>query len=230
MDDAKWEQYGAAAGVLFVILVVVGALIAGAPPSPDDSLSKISEYYEDHTGAIKAGAFLTGLAGVAFLWFLGSLWSTLRRSDDTRRLATIATGGGIIGLILVFAAFAVNSAVAIVADSGQEAQAAVNPKFFYLLSGVIGGMGNFGVAALVIAVGVASLRTKVFPEALGWASLVIALGWIVGGLVVVTDSGFPFIVGFITFLVWLIWVLVISFFLFRPHEEAPATPGAPSTP
>ena len=87
------------------------------------------------------------------------------------------------------------------------------------------------LAALVIAVGVASLRTKVFPEALGWASLVIALGWIIGGLVVVTDSGFPFVVGFITFLVWLIWVLVISFFLFRPHEEAaPATPAAPSTP
>jgi len=29
----------------------------------------------------------------------------------------------------------------------------------------------------------------VFPAALGWASFVIALGWIVSGLVVVTDSG-----------------------------------------
>src|SRR5204863_9936713 len=150
--------------------------------------------------------------------------------DDTRRLATIAAGGGIVGLITAVTAFALNATVAIAIDS-TGATASVNPKFIYLLSGVIGGMGNFGIAAFVIAVGVASLRTKVFPEALGWASLVIALGWIVGGLVVVTDSGFPFIVGFITFLVWLIWVLVISFFLFRPHEEAaPATPAAPSTP
>jgi len=71
----------------------------------------------------------------------------------------------------------------------------------------------------------------VFPAPLGWASLVIALGWIVGGLVVVTDSGAIFAVGFIVFLVWLIWVLVISFFLFRPHEEAaPAAPAAASTP
>jgi hypothetical protein len=94
-------------------------------------------------------------------------------------------------------------------------------------------MGNFGIAIFVAATGVAALRTGVFPAPLGWASLVIALGWIVGGLVVVTDSGAIFAVGFIVFLVWLIWVLVISFFLFRPPEEAapaaPAAPGAPST-
>ena len=66
MDDAKWERYGAAAGVIFVVLIVVGALISGSPPSPDDSVRKIASYYEDHTGAIKAGAFLTGLGSLAF--------------------------------------------------------------------------------------------------------------------------------------------------------------------
>src|SRR5215204_2144609 len=187
-DDVKWERYGAAAGLLFVVLVVVGALISGSPPSPDDSVRKVAEYYEDHTAALKTGAFLTGLGSLAFLWFLGSLWSTLRRSEDTRRLATIATGGGIVGLITAVTALALNATVAIAIDSSR-ATASVNPKFIYLLSGTIGGMGNFGIAALVAATGIAALRTGVFPAPLGWASLVIALGWIVAGLIVVTDSG-----------------------------------------
>jgi hypothetical protein len=234
VNDTKWEQYGALAGLVFVILVVVGAFIAGSPPRPDDSIQKIADYYRNHTGAIKTGAFLTGLAGVAFLWFLGSLWSTLRRSEDTRRLATIATGGGIVGLVLALLAFALNSSVAIALNSRDSLQF-LNPKFIYLLSGVIGGMGNFGIAVLVAATGVAILRTRVFPAWLAGPSMLIALGWIVGGLVVATDSSVIFTIGFVVFLLWLVWILLISFFMFRPQAAAPATPEAtapvpPTTP
>lgn len=231
MNDLKWERYGAVAGILFVILVVVGALIPGAPPSPDDSLREVANYYEDHTGTIKAGAFLTGLAAVAFLWFLGSLWSAIRRNEETRRLATIAVGGGIVGLITAVTSIALNATVALAIDSAG-ATASVNPKFIYLLSSTIGGMGNFGVAVLVLAVGVAAVRTGVFPAAFGLVSLVLALGWIVAGLVVVTDATAIVTISFIVFLLWLIWVLVISFFLLRPQEQAeqaaPTAPPAPS--
>jgi preprotein translocase subunit YajC len=225
MDDVKWERYGAAAGVLFVILVVVGSLISGAPPSPDDSVREIADYYEDHTGTIKAGAFLTGLATVAFLWFLGSLWSTLRRSEDTRRLATIATGGGIVGLITAITSIALNATVALAIDS-TGATASVNPKFIYLLSGTIAGMGNFGIAVLVGATAVAALRTGVFPAGLAWASVVLAVGWLVAGLIVASDATAIFTIGFVAFLLWLIWVLVVSFFMIRPQEPASAAPSA----
>jgi preprotein translocase subunit YajC len=222
MNDVKWERYGAAAGLLFVVLVVVGSLIPGAPPSPDDSFREIANYYEDHTGTIKVGAFLTGLATVAFLWFLGSLWSTLRRSEDTRRLATIATGGGIVGLITAVTSIALHATVAIAIGSTGATQS-VNPKFIYLLAGTIAGMGNFGIAVLVGATAVAALRTGVFPAALAWASVVLAVGWLVAGLIVANDATAIFTIGFIVFLLWLIWVLVISFFMFRPEPAAQTT-------
>jgi preprotein translocase subunit YajC len=227
MNDVKWERYGAVAGIVFVILVVVGALIPGAPPRPDDSLREIADYYEDHTGAIKAGAFLTGLAAVAFLWFLGSLWSTIRRNEDTRQLATIAVGGGIVGLITAVTGIALNATVALALDS-SGATASVNPKFIYLLSSTIGGMGNFGLAVLVLAVGVAAMRTGVFPAAFGLVSVVLAVGWLVAGLIVATDATAIFTISFIVFLLWLIWILVISFLLLRPQEQAgQAAPMAP---
>lgn len=222
MDDVKWERYGAAAGVLFVILIVVGTFIPGSPPSPDDSIQKLGKYYVDHTGAIKVSAFLIGLAAVAFLWFLGSLWSMLRRAEDTRRLATIAVGGGIVALVLVLTAFALNSTLAIAVNS-SGATAGVNPKFIYLLSLTIGGMANFGVAVLVGATAVATLRTRVFPALLGWASVMLAVGWLVAGYAVATDNQAIFIVGFIVFIAWVVWILAISFFLFRPREQAALT-------
>src|SRR5262249_61822460 len=97
-----------------------------------------------------------------------------------------------------------------------------------LRSGVIAGMGNFGIAVFVAAVGIAAFRTRHFPTALGWASLVIALGWIVAGLIVVTDAAAIFAIGFIMFLVWLVWVLVLCFVLYRPPPAEAGRPGTPA--
>src|SRR5262249_62303896 len=95
MDDVKWERIGAAAGVLFVILVLIGSFLPGeSPPAVDDSARDIARYFHGHSGAIQAGAVIAGLGAIALLWFLGSLWSRLRRPEGTRRLAAIAAGGG----------------------------------------------------------------------------------------------------------------------------------------
>jgi hypothetical protein len=217
MDDVKWERYGAAAGLVFVILVLVASFLPGeSPPAVDDRAVTIAKYFHGHSGAIQAAAFLSGLAGVAFLWFLGSLWSRLRRPDETRRLATIAAGGGVVTLGLVLVGFAMNATIALRLTS----LGLLGARFFYTLSTVVIGMASFSLAVLVIATSVAAIRTKVFPVWLGWVGVVLGLAWVVAGLGVATDNSAIFALGFIVFLVWLIWVLVISFLLFQTQEQA----------
>lgn len=227
MDDVKWERYGAGAGVLFVILVLVASFLPGeSPPAVDDSATTIAKYFHGHSGAIQAGAFLSGLAAIAFLWFLGSLWSRVRRPEETRRLATIAAGGGVASITLVLVGFAMNATIALRLTS----LGLLGARFFYTLSSVVIAMASFSIAVLVIATSVAALRTKVFPFWLGGAGAVLGLLWIIGGLGVATDNGGIFAVGFIAFFLWLVWILVICFLLVQPAEPAaPTASAAPPT-
>jgi hypothetical protein len=212
MNDVKWERYGAFAGVVFVVLVVIAAFIAGTPPRPTDTPRKIHEFYRDHERALKAGAFFSGVGAVAFLWFLVSLWNRLRE----HRLAMMAVGGGVatIGFALVNAAITSTTALRIGDLAPRQA------KYFYSLQGIVIGMASFSIAALVAATSIAALRAKVFPAWLGWASAALALAWLVAGLGVASERRALFIYGFVIFLAWLAWVLVISYFLLRPQHQA----------
>ena len=220
MDDVKWERIGAAAGVLFVILVLIGSFLPGeSPPAVDDSARDIAKYFHGHSGAIQAGAFIAGLGAIALLWFLGSLWSRLRRPEGTRRLATIAAGGGVVTIGLVLIGFAMNATIAL----RLESLGVLGARFFYTLSSVVISMASFSIAALVIATSAAAMRSKVFPVWLGWVGAVLGLLWVIAGLGVATDNSGIFTLGFIAFLLWLVWILVISFFLFQPQEQAAST-------
>lgn len=224
MDDVKWERYGALGGVLFVILVLVASFLPGeSPPAVDDSAREIAKYFHGHSGAIQAGAFLSGLAAIAFLWFLGSLWSRVRRPEGTRRLATIAAGGGVASITLVLVGFSMNATIALRLGS----LGLLGARFFYTLSSVVIAMASFSIAVLVIATSVAALRVKVFPAWFGGAGGVLGLLWVIAGLGVATDNSGIFTLGFIAFFLWLVWILAICVFLYLP--PAPTAPAPPAT-
>jgi hypothetical protein len=212
MKDLKWEQYGAVAGLVFVVLAVIAAFIVGELPLPTDTPRQIHEFYRDHESALKIGIFLSGVGAVAFLWFLASLWTKLRE----RRLAMIAVGGGVatIGLALVSAAITSTTALRIGDLTPEQA------KFFHVLEQFVIGMASFSIAALVAATAIAAIRAKVFPAWLGWASAALAVAWLVAGAGVASEREALFIYGSVIFLVWLGWVLVVSYFLLPPQQQA----------
>src|SRR4051812_22500254 len=116
MDESRWERYGAGAGVVFVVLLVVSGFIAPSMPHIDDSAAKINAYYADHTRAILTGGVLGLFAAVFFLWFVSHLRHVTSRAEGGAEpvsplvyasgavLAAVATLQGLPGMTLAYMA------------------------------------------------------------------------------------------------------------------------------
>ena len=85
MSNPRLEQIGAAGGIVFVALQIAAqALIqaGGAEPPFDAPAQTIAAFFMARNSQLFAlGDYLSTLSLIAFLWFLGRLWSVLRRAE-----------------------------------------------------------------------------------------------------------------------------------------------------
>ena len=223
VNDSTWERYGLAAGILFVVLVVVAALIGGAPPKPTDSATKIATYFRDNQDALKVGSYLNGLGAVTFLWFLGSLWGRLRRAEVTgSRLSVIALVGGVAALAFATVANGVIAFVSLYAgDLGPG-----GAKAFYLLGTVFLAFTAFALVVFTSATSVMILRYPIVEKLLGWVGEGVAALWLVAGIGVADNNTAINTVGFIAFLIWAGWILILTVLLLTRDPSDTATTKA----
>jgi hypothetical protein len=205
MND-RHARYGAATGILFVVLVIVGFLVTPNPPDADASAAEVFEYVSDKQNALHAVQLIYAAAAFLFIWFIGTLRSFLSVAEgEGGRLANTAFGGGLIAVATLMVGFALAATAALhPAENGpQLTHALVDASL------IVPALGAPALAVFFAANSLSILRSAFLPAWLGWLGLVTALFNLIGVGAVYTDSGvfaadgvLGFFIGFILFLVW----------------------------
>src|SRR5687768_9979502 len=78
----NWRQIAGIAGILFVVLFIIGVFIPGDTPMYNDSGEEIAAWFADNSESYLLGDFITGLAFTLFyLPFLNGLYAALRLAE-----------------------------------------------------------------------------------------------------------------------------------------------------
>ncbi|MPZ49590.1 MAG: hypothetical protein GEU75_09885 [Dehalococcoidia bacterium] len=101
MSD-RFERFSALAGVLAVVLWVVGVAIIGGghvglPGGvPEEAPEQVLGHFQESTDAVISGGWLFMLGSLAFVWFVGILRSRLIAAEGgTGTFASLAFAGGL---------------------------------------------------------------------------------------------------------------------------------------
>jgi hypothetical protein len=203
-----WERLAALAGIVAVILWIVGVLVMETLGTADrETAEEALAYFQDEENGILAAGFIFQLGALFFLVFLSALRSRLWGVEGgSGMLSTLAFASGVAVAIFLIALPGGDMSGALGSeDLGPEAAQALTSLDELFFIGA-----ELSAAVLLFATGLLAVHRRALPVWLGWASFVIALwllippiGW--AGLLI----GVP------------VWTLVTSLLLYlRPAELA----------
>ncbi len=163
--DGSWQQLGAASGLLATLLFAIAFVVfLGTSPGGDPALPNISHadaapsYLAAHLSAIRVVVLLNDLGIALFLWFLVSLWTTLRQAEgDPGRGSTAAVIGGASGSVLVLAGLALIAAAGLSTSPAQAESVGTlytASSLLIALGGALFSLFFFGAAKVILHTGV----------------------------------------------------------------------------
>jgi hypothetical protein len=190
------RRWLALCGIVAPVLIVLAfTVVSGKTPNDKASAAKVVSFYRDHKDANMVAALMVTIAAVLLGLFAARLREVLRGDRVVSGVLPIAAFGGVLILAagLLFSA-TVHFALVQAADHRLAAPAqtlnVLDNNDFFLLVG--------GLALLMLAAGIATLRRPVLPRWLGWAAIVIGVLCLAGP------------VGFAGVILSVIWIVVVA--------------------
>lgn len=169
MDRKAW--LAPLAGILFIVVLIVGFSISGEPPDPTEkSAQEIVDFYVDNKSTVIISSIMEAIAGALFIFFGGYLFRTLRAAGG--EATAIVTLAGTVAFALGLALDGtINMALAETSEdldpSAVQALSALWHNDFLPFS--------MGLFVFLVGFGVAIVRYRVLPKWIGWAAIVASL-------------------------------------------------------
>ncbi|HYU61887.1 MAG TPA: hypothetical protein VEK39_14105 [Solirubrobacterales bacterium] len=223
MTGVSYRRIGGAAGIVAMVLLVVGFLLPGAPPKADDSLQEITSYLVDKRSSLLAGSFVIGLGMGAFLVWLSALRGLLEAGDRDGILPRVAFAAGVVAAVLNTAGAAVTAGI--VFEAAGLGDAILNRALFDTSIDLFTITG-FPIAVLFASAALSASATGALPR---WAvptGLVVALLQLVSVVGIFASSGFfatGGAFGFIAFVPAVAWVIAVGVVMLRGAGETRAS-------
>jgi hypothetical protein len=189
MGEDRYARYGAATGIVFLVLMIVGFFVVfgSDPPSVDSEANVWSSWYADNENRIQTGLVILGFSLFFYIWFLGTLRSAIASVEPGGRLASIAFGGGI-----VTAGFLLVAITATATATFEAVEGGVDPNIVETIHefGIaVAGPATAGFAALLAATSIAGYRYAVVPAPIAGLCALGAILQLPAYGVAVTETG-----------------------------------------
>ena len=203
----------AVSGLLYVALIFVPQV--DGPSVETATAGQIRAFLKAHDTGIRMTATAGALSIPLVLVFSASLARMIRRRRDDTPLADVVVAAGVLVAMWHWVVVAASWMTLVQVLDGHDLSNVNDATLvgWYGLSNfahLFADLGMCGIATLIAATSIASLRTGLFPRWLGWLGLVIAAGGGVG-TVGITLAWIPLAdVWFVGIFGWVVWTFLVA--------------------
>ena len=183
MNENRWEQAGAAAGIVFVALIVASIFIVPAPPHIDASFLNIRSYYVNNRGGLLTSALLGALGSAFFLWFVSHLRHVLQRAEGgSEALSPLVFVSGAAVAVIGLMASVPQGTLAFAAHRIQVITSPAIVRTLFYTGDIMTGVVSFAIALFLASASLAMVRKELVAPPLGYAGLLFSAAALIGGI------------------------------------------------
>jgi hypothetical protein len=177
MSDRAVRLAGGA-GIVFVVLLLIGVFGGGSMPMADDPIDKIRSYYVDNRSAVLFTNMI-GLVGIPFVLWFAVVLRDLFRGDRLGHLLGTASLVGLVATAPMAMVGGALQAAPVYVDGAAKNFGDDTLRILFIGQGLAFAATSAGITLFVLGAGLGVRRTRALPGYTMWLAFLAVVGNIV---------------------------------------------------